>query len=490
MKKKLIIAGGIVGVMVIGIIVLFRMDIGMRNPWLDGQLESATRGDLVIPVTATGTVEPAKLIQIKSKASGEVAKIHVVEGQMVKSGDILVELDPVDEKRNKESAQATRDRAASALEKAKVTLENCQLDLPLQTKSAEARLMDAIARFEDAKFKWEKMQQYIKDLVAGEVEEVTTKATYLAATAAKDLAEVEVQRAKNNQDIALKSARQDLKQAEYAAVEAQKNLDQATLRFEETTVRSRCDGMVYSIMIREGEMIQSGTMSLMGGTQLMTLADTRAMFVVAMIDEADIGAIRDIAPEYARPGKTQKLLEENYRAYAQQAVSTQEAEERGGGTATSAPGEDMVGLPVEVTVEAYRSQRYQGVIERILPEPQRVSNAVAFKVRIRLVGEDLEKLMGLQADLSFTTAKVEHVVLVKNEALHSEGRDCYVYVPVPGRPREDEKRAVVIGTTDGTSTEIKSGLEVGDRVYTKRPQKTEREKEKEKESERRAGEKV
>jgi multidrug efflux pump subunit AcrA (membrane-fusion protein) len=92
------------------------------------------------------------------------------------------------------------------------------------------------------------------------------------------------------------------------------------------------------------------------------------------------------------------------------------------------------------------------------------------------VGDDLEKLMGLQADLSFTTAKVQNVVIVKNEALQSEGHECYVYMPVPGKTREEEKRAVTIGTTDGTFTEVKSGVDAGDAVYTKRPQKTEKEK--------------
>lgn len=476
MKTKLIIGGGVLLLILIGLIALCRADIGMKNPWLDGQTEPAVRGELVIPVTATGTVEPAKLIQIKSKASGEVAKIHVVEGQMVKTGDVLIELDPVDEKRNRESAQATLDRATSALEKAKVTLQNYTLDLPLQTKSAEARLLDATARFEDSQFKWKKMEQYLVDQVAGDVEGVTAKATYLAAKAAKDLAEVEVQRAKNNEDILLKSARQDVNQAEAGAVEAQKNLDQAKLRLEETTVRARSYGMVYSIMIREGEMIQSGTMSLMGGTQLMTIADVSAMFVNASIDEADIGAIRDIAPEYARPGKTRKLDEADYLAHAQKVLHTQPADNGASNAAASGPARDLPGLPVDVTVEAYRSQAYQGVIERILPEPQRVNNAIAFRVRIRLVGQELEKLMGLQADLSFTTAKVENAVLVKNEALQSEGRNCYVYVPVPGRPREEEKRPVVIGATDGTNTEVKSGLDEGDRVFTKRPQKTEKEK--------------
>jgi HlyD family secretion protein len=475
MKKKLIIAAVAVVVVIIGIIALTRMNWGMANPWLDGQIDHAKLGNLVIPVTATGTVEANRLVQIKSKASGKVSEIRVVEGQMVKTGDILVRLDPVDEKRNAEARQADLDRTSSIWEKAKVTLEDRERDLPLMTKQSAARLMDATARLKDAEFKWQKMQEYREKQIAGEVEWFTTEATWMAAKASKDLAEVELQRAKNNESIVVRSATEDVKQAFSARIMAQKALDEAQLRLDETTVMSPCDGMVHSIMIRDGEMIQSGTTSFTGGTPLMMLADVSAMFVTALIDEADIGAIREIAPEYARPGKTQKLSEEDYRGAAEKIVASQPTS-AADDAAAEALTKTMSSIPVDVTVEAYRSQRYRGVIERILPAPEKVNNAVAFRVRIRLVGDDLEKLMGLQADLSFTTAKVDNVVLVKNEALQSEGHDCYVYVPVPGRTREEEKRPVTIGTTDGTFTEVKSGVEAGDPVYTKRPQKTEKEK--------------
>jgi len=487
MKRKHLIIGGIILVVVILIVLVSRMDLGMKNPWLDGMVEDATRGDLIIPVTATGTVVPARLIEIKSKASGEVAAIHVVEGQMVKTGDVLVELDPVDEKRRLEAQQAELRRATAALEKAKAALESYTLDLPLQTKAAEAKLIDAAARLKDAEFRWEKMKGYLEGDVAGDVEGVNAESNYKIAKANRDLSQVDLERARNNEKILLKSAGEDVRQAEAAFVQAQKLLDEAKLRLDETTVRAKSNGMVYSIKIREGEMIQSGTQSLMGGTSLGVLADTSAMFVTALIDEADIGAIRNIAPEYARPGKTVKLAEDVYRAQAEQALASQPTTDaaepdltatREGTDVSSELG--MAGLPVEVTVEAYRAQKYRGVIERILPEPQKINNAVAFYVRIRLVGAELDKLMGLQADLSFTTAKLHNVILVKNEALHSEGRDCFVYVPIAGRPRSEEKRAVVIGTTDGTFTEVKSGIGAGDAVYIKRPQKTEKEKEEEK----------
>lgn len=458
MNRKLIIGGGVVVLVFLGFYALSRASIS--NAWLDGEKDQAKLGNLIIPVTATGTVQANRFVTIKSKASGQVSKIHVVEGQKVVAGEILVELDPVDEKRRLESSQADLDRAKSVYEKTKIALENQQLDLPLQTAQAESRLLDATARLEDAEFKWNKMRQYLESDVAGDVEGVSTKATYLAAKAAKHLAEADLERAKNNERIVLHSAEQDVIQAEASATSAQKLLDEAKLRLEETTVRARNDGMVYNIVVQQGEMIQSGTSGFTGGTPIMTLADVSSVYVMAQVDEADIGAIRKIAPDYARPGTSTMLSDEEYARRAEERLK--ELEDKG----------------VEVTVEAYRAETFQGVIERILPEPQRVNNALAFNVRVRLVGDDLKKLIGLQADLSFTTEKLEDVVLVKNDALFSEGRDCFVYIPIKkssGRWGE-EKRPVKIGVTDGTYTEIVSGLKPDDEIWVKRPKETDREK--------------
>ncbi len=443
--RKWLVIGAVALVLVFLIYLVSLVRVG--DILLAGEREQAKLGTLVIPVTATGTVQGNKVIQIKSKAGGQVQKIHVVEGQLVKDGDTLIELDPVDEKRNVEARQADVDRAKSAYEKSLIALENQKLELPLQTQRAQARL-------DDAAFHWTKMKEYKDKEIAGDVEFVTTKANY-------EMADADLKTAKNNESILLRNAQQDVAQADAALRAAQKLLDEAKLRLDETVVRARTSGMVYSIQVREGEMIQSGTQSFTGGTPVMTLIDTTAVLVLAQVDEADIGAIRKIAPDYARPGSSVRLEDDEYARRAAEHLA------------------EKLNRKVEVTVEAYRGQSYEGVIERILPEPKRVNNALAFDVRVRLVGDDLQKLIGLQADLSFTTEKLEDVLLVKNEALVSEGRECFVYVPVrgPSGRWDEEKRAVRIGVTDGTFTVVLSGLKAGDEVWTKRPRKTDRERE-------------
>ncbi len=492
-----------VGVVVVGGIITLSItglpSLGLS--FLDGVREQARRDDLVIPVTATGTIEAAQLIQIKSKAGGVVEEIPVLEGQMVKAGDILVKLDPVDEKRIVEARQADLDRSLSARQKARIALTKTKVDLPLQTQLAQARLDDAAARLVDAKYRFDELTRRRETRAASEQELVTSEATYKAGKAARDIASYDLDRARNDEIVLLDSAKEDVTQADAAVEASQKNFEDASQRLAETIVRSRCDAMVYKIQVRRGETIQSG-MSAFTGTPLMMLADVDSMFVMAQVDEADIGAIRDIAPRYARPGETQRLDEEEYIRRAREIVETAarraairdaEAQEKPEDS-TDAVAEnpspsvdeletaaELMGLPVDITVEAYRSQTYKGVIERILPEPKRLSGAVSFDVRIRLLGDDLQKLMGMQADLSFETKTRKDAILVKNEALSSEGRLCYIYIPYRDSEsaRWDEKKIEVkIGATDGIYTEIISGIDAGDEVWIKRPRKTHKEREK------------
>jgi len=452
--------------------------IQLSNVWLDGVKEPVKRGNLTIPVTANGTVEPEQYILIKSKAGGQVKTIHVKAGQVVKAGDILVELDPVDEQRNVEARQSEVDLRQSALEKSKIQLATLQKLLPLQVRSAQARLLDAKAQLDNAAFQLRRVKGLPKEVLT-ESELVSAQSNFDRAQAAVETAQVEVEKAKNDEKDQIDSVNQDITQGEAALRQAKKNLDEVKQRLSETVIRAPADGMVYRVDIKGGEMIQSGTQSFTGGTPLMMLADTSAMFVMAQVDEADIGLIRDIAPDFAKPGKTRQLSLQEMKAYAEHVLKS---EKKGAALAevgkTIGAGEELRGKPVEVTVDAYRNETYMGVIEQILPEPQNLANVITFRVRIRLVGDDLEKLLALNADLSFTTRSLENVVLVKNDALTSEGKQCFVYMPKKVNNRwDEEKREVRIGSTDGTFTEVLSGLKDTDEVWTTRPKLTEKERE-------------
>ena len=83
---------------------------------------AAARGDIAITLNALGTVTPLATVTVRPQVSGEILRINFREGQMVKAGDVLVEIDP-------RTYKAAYDQAIGQLERDKATLANAQVDL-------------------------------------------------------------------------------------------------------------------------------------------------------------------------------------------------------------------------------------------------------------------------------------------------------------------------------------------------------------------------
>lgn len=523
--KKGIIIGGLLCVGVVGAAYGLR---GFRisNAWLDGKYEEVKRGSMTIPVSSSGTIESNKLVEIKSKASGEVSKVYVVEGQMIKAGDLLVELDPIDEQRNVNRAQAELDRVRATYQQTLIRLDEAKKNRPLDVAVAEQMLVQAASSYEQSKIEHDKLKD-VTDKTDIECRRVN--ASLQSAQAAWERAKVDLERSKNNLPIQISSAEEDVKVAKAVVDSSEESFQDTKQRLTETKIYAPGDGMVYSIKVRRGEIVQSGKTSLTGGTALMYVADISRMYVIAQVDEADIGSVRKIAPDFARPGATRLVTDEELHAACPkpppealdeeasahsgksgesadsdgktltqttpEPAATPPADKADDADAVAEPDDaelrkaaeekaaSLVGHRVRITVEAYQTEDFEGIIERILPEPKRLQNVVTFDVRIRLLGNDLQRLLGLEADVQFTADRVDSALLVKNEALASEGKDCFVYVPwreSDSEPWGEKKVPVVIGVTDGSRTHIRSGLKEGERVWVKRPQKTDREKKDEK----------
>ena len=81
------------------------------------------RDNLVIDAEATGTIEPIRQVDVKSKASGEILKLNVDVGDSVSAGQLLAEVDPRDVKNAFDQAQADLTVAKKRLEISKAQLD-------------------------------------------------------------------------------------------------------------------------------------------------------------------------------------------------------------------------------------------------------------------------------------------------------------------------------------------------------------------------------
>ena len=144
--KKLIITVGIIVILIgaVGWVVLSRGKNGAATGPAQ-KIEIAKLGDFQMTIRATGNLEPLLDVEVKSNVEGEVVKLYVKDGDPVKEGDILVELDPEIYQEEQKQAKADVDAAQAQLRQAElnIALKKERLNSDLTQKEAAVKIAKA-----------------------------------------------------------------------------------------------------------------------------------------------------------------------------------------------------------------------------------------------------------------------------------------------------------------------------------------------------------
>jgi len=368
MRSKKLIIPLILGLLIVGGI-FFGKSKQQAKLTPAGPLKQAVakKGNLVLQVESTATVTSNLDVEIKCKASGEVRKLPFDVSDSVKKGDLLVELDPIDEERK--------------VKQAKVSLS-----------SAIANLAKANAVAEDAKTKAERMKELLEKKLCSQEDYETAKSTKAQAVAG-------------------------LQQAGSQVSLAELDLSDARQRLDDTKVVAPMNGVVAERNVQVGQIISSGINSVSGGTTILTLSDLSHIFVMAAVDESDIGRVK-------------------------------------------------VEQEVLVAADAFPGKKFLGKVVRIATQGINTSNVVTFDVKIEVTSPHKSLLKpGMTTDVEVVTAKRENVVLVPNSAVYRQEEKQLVEVVKPDDSTEE--REVKVGETDGMMIEIIEGLVEGESVVLK-----------------------
>jgi len=412
---------------------------------LVGKTETIERGDISIPINATGTIRPSRRVEIKAEASGEVVLIARQPGERVKAGDLLIRLDPEEEQRSTTRARLDQEVAKANLESAKIDLDRLKsADIP----AAKANVAQWAANVEFAQYRWDRAKEDTGNY--HEEERLQRKTTYESQLAQLDSAKAGLEKMK----LMVPTAEQTVKQSEARFESSRQSLADAERRLSKTDVVSPLNGEVADIRTQIGEVIQGGKTTITGGTVLAVVLDTDRLMVRAEVDEADIGRVLSISPEWALPGRPE-------------GVTMPEDEE--------AAAKQLENQPM-ITVESFRDDRFQGVIEKIFPEPTSINNVVTYLVDVVITGENRSKLLpGMRADVRFTLEKATNVLLCPNGAIkEGPGGELGVFVPVAGGSRDERRMQFVtcrFGIDNGNYSEVREGLNEDMVVYTELPAK-------------------
>ena len=186
------------------------------------------RRDIVVSAEAAGTVEPILVVDVKSKASGEILELRGETGDIVNQGELLVRVDPRDP--NNSVAQA------------------------------EADLDVARAQFSNAEAQKRRADQMFESQLMSEQEHESAILTYANARAQQ--------------------------------VRAERALESARDQLDDTNVRAPITGTIIQKNVERGQVITSATREVSGGTVLLRMADLNEVQVRTLVDETDIGKIQ------------------------------------------------------------------------------------------------------------------------------------------------------------------------------------------------------
>lgn len=356
-------------------------------------VQEVSVGDVAEKVQATGAVQPLLQVNVGSQANGRVTKVLVDFNSVVKKGDVLAEID-------------------STFYGAQVSQTQAQLT------AQKARLESAKAGFEVAKVNFERTQRLYKENLASKAELDTMKGQF-------DMGSADVANAK----------------AQIAAIEAQ--LTQSVTNVGYTKIYSPVDGVVVTRGIDPGATVVA---SFQAPTLFVIAQDLRRMRIMADIDEADVGKLKE-------------------------------------------------GMDAEATVDAFVGEVFKGKVSQVRYSPNNVQGVVTYSAIVEVDNPDEKLRPGMTATITIKTHEVKGVPRVPNAALRykpappasgSSSAEAKAAPPPPPAPplekgkgrvhvltsdkpgdEKAEARIIPVGITDGIYTEVGGGaLTAGTKVVT------------------------
>lgn len=216
------------------------------------------------------------------------------------------------------------------------------------------------------------------------------------------------------------------RQAKEQVASSKENVQRAQTNLGYATITSPIDGTVISKSVEEGQTVAAS----FNTPELLTIAkDLTNMQVVANVDEADIGNVKE-------------------------------------------------GDRVTFTVDAYPDDTFEGTVKQVRLEATTTNNVVTYEVVISAPNADLKLKPGLTANVTIYTQERSGVLAVANKALRftptkeTVGKDMKI-VDCKGKNKvwtlngnTLTAHPVTIGQSDGINTEITKGLKQGDKIVT------------------------
>src|SRR5262252_1830320 len=275
-KKKILIAA----VVAVAISSTVAYSIVARNRGVTAvQSGKVTKQDLTQTVSANGEIKPKKYVNVSSNMMGRIVRMPVKEGDRVKDGDLLVQLESIQSEADVKAAEAVLDQAQTDVEGMSASIRSAEAAVA----SSKAEITRSEADLVRAKQAFDRAELMTKEGLIPKEQFDRAKADYDITAAQLNSAKARLAQAEAQQGQVLKQRDGTvLRIAQQRAA-----LTRARDQFSKTTIRSTLDGIITYLPVNEGEIAIVGVQN-QPGTVLMTIADMSVITAEVKVDETDI----------------------------------------------------------------------------------------------------------------------------------------------------------------------------------------------------------
>ncbi|MCB9051493.1 MAG: HlyD family efflux transporter periplasmic adaptor subunit [Lewinellaceae bacterium] len=371
------------------------------------ETEQPVLTDIVKKTVATGAIRPRQEVHIKPQVSGVVDELFVEAGQMVKKGDQLARIKLVPSEVNINNAQ-------SNVELARLRLQEAQRELERQREVYKKNLdvEEARVSFDNAKQEEERQRKLFEDGVVSQQDYNRFKVDLDIRKAALENARIvagnNIKQFETNVDIRRQELDAAINNLQLLREGASRNSKQVA-----NIVTSTLDGMVLDIPVEEGSSVIERN-NFNEGTSIAIIANMNNLIFEGKVDEADVGKLRE-------------------------------------------------GMPMELTVGAIETDKFEATLEFISPKGEDEEGTVKFEVRAAVrPTKEIFLRAGYSANADIILDRRKQVVSIKERDVLFE--EDTTYVEIKNGSQEFEKRPVKLGLSDGIQVEVLEGVDTTHQV--------------------------
>ncbi len=366
------------------------------------ELTKAEVKDVIKKTVATGSVKPRQEVLVKPQVSGVIDELFVEAGEAVKKGQKLARIKLVPSQVNINNAQSSVELARIRYDEAKRELKRQRqvFDKKLDVQTAQVNLNNASV--EEARQK-----KLYDDGIISQAEYNRFKLDYDLNKAAYDnqiiLAGSNLKQFEADVDIRKEELDAAISNLQLLREGATKNSKQVS-----NIVTSTVDGMVLDVPVEEGSSVIERN-NFNEGTTIASVADMQSLIFEGMVDESDVGKLKE-------------------------------------------------GMPLELTIGAIEKETFSATLEYISPKGVIEEGTVKFEVRAAIKPTtDVFLRAGYSASGDIILDKKEQVIAINERDLIISNDSSFVEVKTGDN--QFEKRQVTTGISDGIYIEITNGLD-------------------------------